>query len=231
MRGVAFVVAALTLCASQAGAAPAPSGRDLYLQGCVTCHGRDGGGTLDGPPLQGVGGQAAHLYLTTGYMPLESPGDKPVRKDSPYTKEEIDAPVGYIASFGGPPVARADPERGNVADGQRLFTENCAGCHQVVAEGGVVVGGVAPDLRHASPTQVAEAVRVGPYLMPKFTRQQIDDRQLDSIIRYVELTKNPDDRGGWGIGHLGPIPEGIVAWFLAGGALVAAALVIGGRQR
>jgi ubiquinol-cytochrome c reductase cytochrome c subunit len=109
----------------------------------------------------------------------------------------------------------------------QLFTENCAGCHQVVAQGGVVTGAVAPDLKDATPTQVAEAVRIGPYLMPRFSERQIDARGLDSIVRYVEYAKHPADRGGWAIGHLGPFPEGMVTWLIAAVALVAVALVIG----
>jgi ubiquinol-cytochrome c reductase cytochrome c subunit len=229
MRPVAFVVAVVTLVV--AAPAGATNGSDLYLQGCVTCHGREGIGTVDGPPLRGVGAAAAHLYLTTGYMPLEDPGDQPVRKDSPYTDAEINALVDYVASFGGPPVPRVHPERGSVGEGLRLFVDNCAACHQVVGAGGVVGGGVAPPLERATPTQIAEVVRVGPYLMPKFTERQLDDQELDSIIRYVELTKQPDDRGGWGIGNLGPVPEGMVAWLVAGSALVGIALVIGGRAR
>jgi ubiquinol-cytochrome c reductase cytochrome c subunit len=231
MTRLALIVAALTLVAASPSSAAKQGGRDLYLQGCVRCHGRDGGGTLDGPPLRGVGAQAADLYLTTGYMPLDEPGDQPVRTDSPYSDAEIQALVQYVGSFGGPPVPRPRSERGSVSEGMRLFAENCAGCHQIVGEGGLVVGAVAPPLERSTPTQIAEAVRIGPYLMPRFTRPQLDDRQVDSIIRYVELTKDPDDRGGWGIGHLGPIPEGIVAWLLAGTVLVGTAVVIGGRAK
>ena len=139
MKVALLVLAGVALLVPPADAAPA-NGRDLYLQGCARCHGLDGGGTVDGPPLQGVGGQAAHLYLSTGYMPLENPGDKPIRKDSAYSDGEIDALVDYVASLGGPPVAQPNPDRGSLGDGLRLFTENCAGCHQVAAEGGVVVG-------------------------------------------------------------------------------------------
>jgi ubiquinol-cytochrome c reductase cytochrome c subunit len=227
----------LTLTAlAAAPAAAEPNGRSLYLQGCVTCHGLDGGGVppkggKGGPPLRGVGAEAAHLYLTTGYMPLDRTGDQPVRKDSPYTGEELQALIDYIGSFGGPPVPKPQPERGNTAEGMRLFAENCAGCHQIAGEGGLVVGAIAPEVARATPTQIAEAVRIGPYVMPRFGEQQLSDGQLDSLIRYVELTKAPDDRGGWGLGHLGPIPEGLVAWLLAGGALVGIALLIGGRAR
>jgi ubiquinol-cytochrome c reductase cytochrome c subunit len=212
------------------------NGAALYHQGCVTCHGRDAGGVppegdQSGPPLRGVGARAADFYLSTGYMPLEKADEQPVRKESPYTKEEIRALVDYIGSFGGPPVPRPHPERGSSSEGFRLFAENCSGCHQVAAEGGLVLGGTAPTLDRATPAQIAEAVRIGPYLMPRFTEEQLDDRELDSIIRYVVLAKSPDDRGGWGIGHLGPIPEGLVAWLLAGGVLIGVAMVIGGRAR
>jgi len=123
------------------------------------------------------------------------------------------------------------PERGNVADGLRLFTGHCAGCHQIVAQGGYVTGAVVPSLADATPTQVAEAVRAGPYLMPRFSRKAISDRQLDSIVAYVTYTKNPDDPGGWAIGHIGPVPEGLVAWLIAGTVLVGLCVVIGERLR
>src|SRR5205085_9469135 len=107
----------------------------------------------------------------------------------------------------------------------------CAGCHQVVGEGGYVTGARVPPLKQASATQIAEAVRLGPYLMPRFPKTQISDRELDSIVRYVEWAKHPDDRGGWGIGHLGPVPEGMVTWGIAIVALLATCLVIGERLR
>jgi ubiquinol-cytochrome c reductase cytochrome c subunit len=77
--------------------------------------------------------------------------------------------------------------------------------------------------------QIAEAVRVGPNLMPAFPERQIDQAQLDSIVRYVLSTRSPDDRGGWGIGNIGPIPEGMVAWLLAGAVLLLILRLLGER--
>jgi ubiquinol-cytochrome c reductase cytochrome c subunit len=226
---IAVVVAALVL-AGSAGAAP--NGADLYAQKCVTCHGVGALGRAKlGPPLRGVGSLAADFYLRTGYMPLRDVADQPKRQEPKLTDEQIDALVRYVASFGGPGVPDVHPERGRVSEGMRLFTENCAGCHQIVGEGGIMPGAIAPSLEQATPVQIAEAVRIGPYLMPRFSEDQISERELSSIIRYVELTKDPDDRGGWGLGHLGPVPEGMVAWLLAGVALVLVAMVIGSRVR
>jgi ubiquinol-cytochrome c reductase cytochrome c subunit len=112
-----------------------------------------------------------------------------------------------------------------------LFMDHCAGCHQIVAAGGYLTGAVAPPLEAATATQIAEAVRLGPYVMPRFSRKSISDAELNSIIAYVEYAKHPDDRGGWSLGHVGPVPEGLVTWFLAAVALIAVCIVIGKRLK
>jgi ubiquinol-cytochrome c reductase cytochrome c subunit len=116
-----------------------------------------------------------------------------------------------------------------VAEGRELFTDHCAGCHQVAAAGGIMTGAKAPPLNRATPVQVAEAVRIGPYVMPKFSERDITNDELNSLVAYVEYTQNPDDAGGWGIDHLGPFPEGMVTWFLAMVVLVGTCVVIGKR--
>jgi ubiquinol-cytochrome c reductase cytochrome c subunit len=70
---------------------------------------------------------------------------------------------------------------------------------------------------------------MGPYVMPHFNSDQIDQSQLDSLARYVVWTRHPDDAGGWGLYNLGPNPEGIAAWFLALLAMVIVARLIGER--
>jgi ubiquinol-cytochrome c reductase cytochrome c subunit len=247
VRPLGILAAALVLVGA-ASAAPrdlVERGRQLYERGCSSCHGPGGQGNVAlgpargslglagrGPSLVGVGAQAADFYLRTGYMPLRKADRQPRRHRPAYGEHQIQALVAYVASLTpGPPVPRPHPERGDLSVGYRLFREKCAGCHQIVGAGGIVTGAVAPPLGKATPTQVAEAVRIGPYLMPRFSRRDISDRELDSIVRYVQETKHPDDRGGWALGRVGPVTEGIVAWLLAGGALVGVAVVIGGRAR
>jgi ubiquinol-cytochrome c reductase cytochrome c subunit len=214
-------------------------GRHLYGQYCIQCHGANGKGVIggqsngqkrEGPSLVGVGALAADFYLRTGYMPLHEVGKEPRRSRVLFSEGEIRDLVAYVASLGhGPPVPKPQPERGSLSEGLKLFTDHCAGCHQVVAQGGFLTGGVAPPLNRATPTQVAQAIRIGPYLMPRFSARQITPAQVNSIVRYVEYAKNPDDRGGWPIGHIGPVPEGLVTWFLAATALVGVCLVLGRR--
>jgi ubiquinol-cytochrome c reductase cytochrome c subunit len=227
----AIVVGALALVLLAAGGAPAreaADGRTLYELGCSSCHGPDLRGIPGrGPNLRGVGAAAADFYIRTGRMPLPDPGEQPLRTESPYSPEQQRALIEYVGSFGGPGVPAVDPARGDLATGQRLFGEHCMGCHQVVAEGGITTSGVAPDLQSSSPVDVAEAVDIGPYVMPVFP--QLTDADVDSLARYVEYTKDPEDIGGWGIGHIGPIPEGMVAWLLAGIALLLVIRIIGER--
>jgi ubiquinol-cytochrome c reductase cytochrome c subunit len=227
---LALIALALAL---PAAAAAEPSGRQLFVEGCSSCHGFDARGVPGkGPDLHGAGASAADFYLRTGRMPLDVPtGEQPLRGEPEYAERDIRAIVAYIGSLGGPAVPQVHPEQGNLSEGQHAFTTYCAGCHQIMGEGGVVTGAVPPDLKEATPTQVAEAVRIGPYLMPAFDSRQIDRHTLNSIALYVQqVVQRPPDRGGWGIGHIGPIPEGMIAWLLAGSALLLVARVIGERM-
>ena len=207
-------------------------GRQLYVEGCSSCHGIDAKGVdSQGPSLIGVGAASADFYLRTGRMPLAQPGNEPQRSEPAYPDDQIEALNAYIGSLGGPAIPGVDPAAGSISRGAELFGSSCAGCHSITGEGGVVVGGFAPELHEVTPTEVAEAVRVGPYLMPSFDRDQISDEDLDSIARYVdEAVQQPDDRGGWGIGHLGPVPEGLIAWAVAVAALLVVARLIGERS-
>jgi ubiquinol-cytochrome c reductase cytochrome c subunit len=246
---VAFVVLPATSSAAAGGGLVA-NGKALYGRYCLACHGANGNGVPKtssdrigaaplrqqaqqqgyAPSLHGVGALAADFYLRTGYMPLERVGIQPRRTRVFLDQGEIAALTAYVASLGtGPAIPRPQPARGSVSEGLQLFTDHCAGCHQVVAQGGYLTGAVPPPLQDDTPTQIAEAVRIGPYVMPRFSQKAISNRQLDSLIAYVQYAKHPDDLGGWGIGHIGPVPEGLVAWLIGAAALVALCLVIGRR--
>ena len=230
MRAVLTLV---LLAALAAPAASAADGKSLFDANCSRCHGSLGQGLPNqGPSLRHAGALAADFYLSTGYMPLSDPHDQPSRSRVLFTQSQLRALVAYVASLGhGPPVPTPQWRTAGIAAGQKLFVDHCAGCHQIVARGGVVTGARVPPLTDATPRQVAEAVRVGPYLMPHFSTKAITPTQLDDIVAYVQYAKHPDNAGGWSIGDLGPWPEGMVAWLLAGAVLVALCCVFGRRAR
>jgi ubiquinol-cytochrome c reductase cytochrome c subunit len=229
------VICALMLAAPAAANSPgvvhAKTGAGLYAANCAKCHGPHGEG-YTGPKLEGVGARAADFYLRTGAMPLARVGEQPNRSRVLFTERELRALIAYVAGLGGgPPVPTPHPERGSVSRGLRLFTNHCAGCHQVAAEGGFVTGARVPPLEDATPTEIAEAVRIGPYVMPIFSERALPARDLDSIVRYIEYAKHPEDRGGWALGEIGPVPEGMVAWLVAALVLVGTCVVIGKRLK
>jgi ubiquinol-cytochrome c reductase cytochrome c subunit len=190
-------------------------GRDLYLTHCASCHGVEGGGTAEGPSLLGAGAAAVDFQLSTGRMPLARPGAQAVRKPPAFGPRERAALVAYVASLGaGPPVPEIDPEAGELARGGELFRENCAACHGFAGRGGALSNGSeAPSLVEASPLEVAEAIRIGPGRMPVFGPETLGVEQVNSIVRYVGYLRRPDNRGGLGLGLLGPVPEGLVGFF------------------
>jgi ubiquinol-cytochrome c reductase cytochrome c subunit len=218
-------------------------GAELYAGNCASCHGvagsgitspRPGAGALlgEGPPLKGVGAQAPDFYLRLGLMPLNSPHDQPKDERVLFSNKEIRSLVAYVAALApGPPIPHPDVRTGTLSDGLHLFAEHCAGCHQIIGRGGFVTGARVPPLQGVTATEIAEAVRIGPYLMPRFTAKQISDAELNSLVKYVLSTSSPDNRGGWGIGNVGPIPEGLVAWWIAGPLLIGLCLLVGRRIR
>jgi ubiquinol-cytochrome c reductase cytochrome c subunit len=241
------LLGAWTATAARGESAPrsalAARGAELYAESCQSCHGIDGAGIAApgavhgvgdvagfGPSLRGVGAQAADFYLRTGYMPLRDPSAQPRRSRVQFSPGQIRALTAYVASLApGPGVPAPHPVQGSLSAGMSLFVENCAGCHQAVATGGYVPDAVAPPLGQSSARDIAEAVRIGPNLMPRFSRSRLSDAQLDSLIAYVLYARAPDDRGGISLGHVGPVPEGFVAWLMAGVVLVGVCVAVARR--
>jgi quinol---cytochrome-c reductase cytochrome c subunit len=188
-------------------------GRQLFLTSCSSCHGAHGQGTDQGPELINAGAAAASFQLTTGRMPLTDPNAQPVRKPPAFRPAEIDALVAYVASLGdGPAIPKVDIAAGNLSHGGTLFRFNCAACHSTTGVGGALsYGSDAPSLKAATPQQIGEAMRSGPGQMPVFGPDTLSPHQVDSIARYVTYLQEPDDPGGFSLGRVGPITEGMVA--------------------
>jgi ubiquinol-cytochrome c reductase cytochrome c subunit len=230
---------------SVTSAAPAPSpsassaapvtgrGAELYGQQCASCHGMQGEGTQRGPSLIGVGRASTDFQLSTGRMPLKHDTYEPLHSDPAFGPAGIDALVDYVASFGpgGPAIPTVRP--GDPSAGQQLYAYHCAACHSASGMGATLTNGqVGPSLMRATPTQVGEAIRVGPGLMPAFPDSALSDRDVDAIAGYVQVLQDKRgnlDRGGLALGRLGPFTEGVVAWVLGLGLLVLAIRRLGSR--
>lgn len=202
-----------------------------FLADCATCHGADAMGIEGrGPSLQGVGEAMVDYELSTGRMPLDAPGDRTVRRAPRYDRRTIGALDGYVASLagGGPEIPTVG--NGDVSKGGELFRLQCAACHSWAGNGGALLEREAPSLHASTPTQVAEAVRTGPGTMPTFGNAALDSGQLDDVVAYVRTLAHPDDRGGFGLWHLGPFVEGAVGWFVALGGVLLGLRWIGTRR-
>lgn len=198
-------------------------GERLYVASCSSCHGLDGNGTENGPTLQGAGAASVDLMLSTGRMPLNQPGQQPVRQEPRYSAAEIAAIVSYVATIaaGGPPIPIVDPGAGDLQLGFAVYTGVCSSCHGAGATGDSIGGGqIAPPLGRSTPLQIAEAIRVGPGAMPRFGEETYDDHDVDSLIRYLRFLDDTEDPGGFGIGRYGPVAEGFVAVIFGFGVLL-----------
>lgn len=235
LMGTGLALAVVWLAVGRSAAAQSHDldrGLELYGQTCASCHGPGGVGTEQGPPLIGVGAATVDFMLSTGRMPIGDPQQQPVRLPPVFSSRDIEALVAYVTSLGegGPPIPDVDPEAGDLPLGREVFTDNCAACHGSGGQGASVGGGrIAPPLHEATALQVAEAVRAGPGAMPPFGGDALDQEQLDAVVRYVLSLRDPEDRGGLGLGHVGPVVEGFIAWFLGLGFLLLVIRLTGTR--
>ncbi len=211
-----------------------------YAASCASCHGARAQGTTLAPPLIGKSAADIHFMLDTGRMPAPVPGVNEVARKPSFTAAQIDGLVRYVQHFSPMPVDASLPvvAPGDAARGRTLFAANCAQCHGAAGDGASVGSqDVAPSLHAASPLQIAEAVRVGPSVMPRFAPDVLSARDVDDIASYLGLVGTRGDAaqrlnaGGFSLAHAGPVAEGFVAWLFGIGALVLFVRVVGTAGR
>ncbi len=209
-------------------------GRDLFLTSCASCHGLNASGGNQAPSLIGVGGAAVDFQVGTGRMPLAQQGPQAERKRQRFSQEQIDKLAAYVQSLGGGPAVPSEQDldlaNADVAEGGGIWRANCASCHSFAGQGGALTRGkYAPNVTNATDRQLWEAMQTGPESMPVFGDGQISPDQKRSIIKFIRALDTEANPGGHGLGRLGPIPEGLVAWLVGIGALVIMTLWIGAR--
>lgn len=210
-------------------------GRALFLENCSSCHGLRAEGTTDGPSLIGVGAAAVDFQVGTGRMPLAAPGVQAKRGEVQFTADEIAALAAYVASLGpGPAIPTEEQlsyQDANVGEGGELFRTNCATCHNFAGQGGALTRGkYAPSLVGVDPKHIYEAMLTGPQAMPRFADTTLSPEDKKAVIKYLKTIEAQPDPGGIGLGRIGPVSEGLAAWLLGIGALIAVAIWIGAKS-
>lgn len=221
-------------------AATIAEGRALFLVGCSSCHGKNAEGIVTergnqyGPPLAGVGAAAVDFQVGTGRMPMAQPGTQALRKEVAYSDEEIAALGAFVQSLApGPAVPEeseydvADASQEQILRGGEFFRTNCTACHNFAGSGGALPHGrFAPSLIGVSEKHLFEAMLTGPQQMPVFSNDVLSPEDKRDIIAYLKKNEATPSYGGFTLGSLGPVAEGLFAWLVGIGALVGAGVWI-----
>jgi ubiquinol-cytochrome c reductase cytochrome c subunit len=236
VTGVAYAAFA----PGRAGAAEDPkqqvaAGRALFLANCASCHGIDATGRDNAPSLVGVGAASVDFQVGTGRMPLQRTSPQAPEEDVEFTQEQIEQLAAYVASLGpGPGIPTAemvDPAKGDPSRGATIFRTNCAMCHNFAGKGGALTRGkYAPNLDGSTPTHIYEAMLTGPQSMPVFSDETITPQDKRDIIAYLKTTEQQPTPGGFSLGFVGPVNEGLVAFVVGLAALVAGAVWLGAKS-
>jgi quinol---cytochrome-c reductase cytochrome c subunit len=217
-------------------------GRELFLVGCAFCHGQNAEGQTDvndkliGPSLVGVGAAAVDFQMGTGRMPLAAPGQQAPSKRTAYSQDEIAAIAAYVGSLApGPAIPTskdystegltAQERQEAVVRGGQIFLTNCTACHNFTGAGGAMPrGGYAPRILDTDPRHIYEAMLTGPGPMDNFSNGNLSPDEKRDVIAYIQSMKEQPGYGGFSLGSLGPVSEGLFAWVVGIGGCVAFAV-------
>jgi ubiquinol-cytochrome c reductase cytochrome c subunit len=213
------------------------AGKDLFDATCSSCHGFGAVGKPDiAPSLIGAGAAAVYFQMSTGRMPAKEVGAENGRGPVLFTQQQIYEIADYVASLGGgpaiPTAEQVSTAGADTALGSNLFQANCAQCHGFAGDGGALTyGKFAPPLVQSTPTQIYTAMLTGPEAMPVFSDGALSPQAKRDIIAYITQTRVEPNPGGFSLGRIGPVTEGLVIWFGGLGFLVIIALWITAKRR
>lgn len=171
VRSAGLALGALLL--STAGAQPADPGKRQYEARCVGCHGADGSGGGHGPAIVDVRRPRASSAEAVRDLILKGipEGGMPA---FPMAEPEAAAIAAYVMKLKSPVAAipaAADGAPGDAAAGERFFNGpgNCANCHMVRGQGGILV----PTFRPSDATGVRRRSS-RPCVIPARPRRRAD---------------------------------------------------------
>jgi ubiquinol-cytochrome c reductase cytochrome c subunit len=200
-------------------------GKKLFQANCATCHGLDLQGSEAGPSLYGVGELSVEFQVATGRMPLAAQAPQAPQKPVQFTEDQIRAMAAYVQSIApGPTYPNEEilDGKGDVARGAELFRINCAMCHNVAGAGGALTEGkYAPALHETSALHMYAAMVTGPQNMPVFSDLNLSPEDKRDIISSLLFQQEAVSVGGFTLGSLGPVSEGLFIWIFGIGSLIA----------
>ncbi len=210
------------------------AGHKLFLSNCASCHGKNAEGTANAPSLIGVGAASVLFQVETGRMPGQASGPQLQVKPVQFKQADIDSLAAWVSSLApGPAAPSAEylATKGNASRGGEIFRINCAMCHNAVGAGGALTGGkYAPPLTHTSAAHIYEAMITGPQNMPVFSNSNLSLKDKTDVITYLQEVQTNPSIGGYDLGNLGPVVEGLFAWIFMLGGLVLITMWLGAKS-
>ena len=166
---------------------------------------------------------------------MAAPSQQAPSKPPVWSAEQRYQLAAYIASLGPgeaiPTKSEYDPADAGTEEivrGGELFRKNCTACHNFAGSGGALPGGkYAPSLRRGQRQAHLRGAAHGgrsrcrssptPCSLPQDKRD---------IISYLNKNEESPGYGGFSLGALGPVSEGLFAWLVGIGVLVGFAVWI-----
>ncbi|TLP99100.1 c-type cytochrome [Nesterenkonia salmonea] len=194
-------------------------GERLFVANCASCHGMNAEGSDAGPSLVGVGAASVEFQVGTGRMPMQMSGPQAQQKPPQFNEEQTSQLAAYVASLGAGPGIPDDEwldiDQGDPARGGELFRINCAMCHNAAGAGGALTEGkYAPSLHGVDAVHIYTAMTTGPQNMPVFNDSNIPPEDKRDIIAFLKTYEQQGSPGGFSLGFLGPVSEGLLIWTL-----------------
>ena len=195
-------------------------------------------GSQYGPSLVGVGAAAVDFQVGTGRMPMAQPGAQAPRKDRRSTTTRRSRQLAaYVASLGPGPAIPAEESSTTISErrptrsivrGGEFFRTNCTACHNFAGAGGALPQRqVRPDAERRRPrstsTRPCSPARSRCRSSPTTCSRP---RTSATIIAYLKSIEETPTYGGFALGSLGPVSEGLFAWLVGIGVLVGFAVWI-----
>lgn len=193
----------------------APDGRALYGEHCAICHGSDGQGGVGVPlALPDFINRVSDRYLSDSIR-YGRPGRVMPAFDE-LSDAQVDAITAFVRSWGdGTVVAdKTATIKGDVANGERLYAENCSQCHGADGRGGKGTGVtfsrkrglpiIAPALNNAgflasaSDDMIRDVLKFGREGTPMTSQlvAGLSGEEIDDLVSYVRSFEDSHEDDG-----------------------------------